>query len=133
MFGIVRNADATNTFFQALFYGNIESAWDSADATNTSFLPGTFLLKYQNHRLGCLSRWPSHFTKDWLNGFSANWESSICGRKLHYPGNRTQDLLQSGEVWQPFWCTFGLKKIKYQKCLVKCCDLLLLTHFAKMS
>ena len=97
------------------------------------FLPGTFLLKYQNHRLGCLSRWPSHFTKDWLNGFSANWESSICGRKLHYPGNRTQDLLQSGEVWQPFWCTFGLKKIKYQKCLVKCCDLLLLTHFAKMS
>ena len=32
--------DATNTFFQALFYGNIESAWDSADAANPSF-PGT--------------------------------------------------------------------------------------------
>ena len=28
--------------------------------------------------LGWLSRWPSHFTKDWLNGFSASWESSIC-------------------------------------------------------
>ena len=27
-------------FFQALFYGNIESTWDSADATNPSF-PGT--------------------------------------------------------------------------------------------
>ena len=63
--GIVWNANATNTFFQALFYGNIESAWDSADATNSSFpgtsygksagenaeakntfLPGTFLFKY---------------------------------------------------------------------------------------
>ena len=32
--------------------------------------------------LGCLSRWPSHFTKDWLNGFSASWESNICGRKV---------------------------------------------------
>ena len=51
--------------------------------------------------LVCLSRWPSHFTKDWLNGFSASWESSICERKLHYPGNRTQDLLQSGEIRQP--------------------------------
>ena len=29
-----------NTFFQALFYGNIESTWDSADAANPSF-PGT--------------------------------------------------------------------------------------------
>ena len=37
--------------------------------------------------LGSLSRWPSHFTKDWLNGFSASWESSVCERKLHYPGN----------------------------------------------
>ena len=43
--GIVRNADATNTFFQALFYGNIESAWDSADATNTSFFARHFFIK----------------------------------------------------------------------------------------
>ena len=54
-----------------------------------------------NYRLGWLSRWPSHFTKEWLNGFSASWESSICERKLHYPGNRTQDLLLTGEIWQP--------------------------------
>ena len=53
------------------------------------------------HGLGWLSRWPSHFTKEWLNGFSASWESSICERKLHYPGNRTQDLLLTGEIWQP--------------------------------
>ena len=44
-----------------------------------------------SHGLGWLSKWPSHFTKEWLNGFSASWESSICERKLHYPGNRTQD------------------------------------------
>jgi len=51
--------------------------------------------------LGCWSIWPSHFTKEWLNGFCASWESSICERKLHYPGNRTQDLLLTGEIWQP--------------------------------
>ena len=45
----------------------------------------------RSHGLGWLSKWPSHFTKEWLNGFSASWESSICERKLHYPGNRTQD------------------------------------------
>ena len=32
------------------------------------------------------------------HGFSASWESSICERKLNYPGNRTQDLLLSGEI-----------------------------------
>ena len=46
-----------------------------------------------SHGLGHLSKWPSHFTKEWPNGFSTSWESSICGIKLHYPGNRTQHLL----------------------------------------
>ena len=32
--------------------------------------------------LGCLSRWPSHFTKEWLNGFSANWESISLWKKV---------------------------------------------------
>ena len=29
------------------------------------------------------------------HGFRASWKSRICERKLHYPGNRTQDLLLS--------------------------------------
>ena len=37
------SAVATNTFFPGTFYG--KSAWESAEAKNT-FLPGTFLLKY---------------------------------------------------------------------------------------
>ena len=32
------------------------------------------------------------------HGFSASWESSIWEIKLYYPGNRTQDLLLSGEI-----------------------------------
>ena len=34
----------------------------------------------------------------WPNGFSTSWESSICEIKLHYPGNRTQDLYFPGDI-----------------------------------
>ena len=83
------------------------------------------------HGLGCLSRWPSHFTKDWLNGFSASWESSlgfeprtfsyqgscatntllaICGRDLTLNVQLFQAppcdrccTLPSGTVWRSVW------------------------------
>ena len=35
---------------------------------------------------------PKHLPQELWHGFSASWESSICERKLHYPGNRTQNL-----------------------------------------
>ena len=41
---------------------------------------------------------PKHLPQELWHGFSASWESSICERKLHYPGNRTQNLLLSGEI-----------------------------------
>ena len=51
--------------------------------------------------LGCLSRWPSHFTKEWLNGFSASWESISLWKKVTLPwesnpgrsGNHSSELL----------------------------------------
>ena len=33
------------------------------------------------------------------HGFSVIWESSIWKRNLHYPGNRTQDLLLTEKIW----------------------------------
>ena len=44
---------------------------------------------------------PKHLPQELWHGFSASWESSICERKLHYPGNRTQNLLLSGEISKP--------------------------------
>ena len=41
---------------------------------------------------------PNHLPQEFWHGFSASWESSICEIKLHYPGNRTQNLLLSGEI-----------------------------------
>ena len=41
---------------------------------------------------------PNSLPQELWHGFSASWESSICERKLHYPGNRTQNLLLSGEI-----------------------------------
>ena len=33
-----------------------------------------------------------------LSWIQCIWESSICERQLHYPGNRTQDLILFGEI-----------------------------------
>ena len=93
-----------------------------------------------NYGLGWLSKWPSHFTKEWLNGFSASWESSICERKLHYPGNRTQDttpirgdpatiivyttLRKSGNRNSENWKIFNLSHVCISLFFKGCLDLL---------
>ena len=37
---------------------------------------------------------PKILPQELCHGFSASWESIICERKLHYPGNRTQNLIR---------------------------------------
>ena len=67
----------------------------SVKASTTSQDLNITLLVVDRHRLNSL------LPQELWHGFSASWESSIWKRNLHYPGNRTQDLLQSGEMRQP--------------------------------
>ena len=51
-----------------------------------------------SHELGCWSGWPNHFTQenDPMDSVQVG-KAVFVKEKLHNPGNRTQDLLLSGE------------------------------------